>query len=247
MKTLLKIVLLLGVAAYLVLAIWMFGADSDDRICEGVTIELPDDADCGFVDADYVRSILRRHKVSPEGMKIRSISLEQIEEMMLADAHIEHALCYYTSAGDLCISVVPYQPVLHVISQTGENYYMEGQGLVMPSAVFNLDLCVATGNVTREFASEHLLGLARFIRDNRFWREQIQQIHVVSPTQVQLYPRVGQHVILLGSPDHYEEKLHRLRIFYREGLNRVGWNKYESISLAYDGQVVCTKVNNQNK
>ena len=47
----------------------------------------------------------------------------------------------------------------------------------------------------------------------------------------------------LGSVEGFQEKLDRLRIFYREGLEQVGWNKYSTISLAYDGQVVCTKAN----
>ena len=29
--------------------------------------------------------------------------------------------------------------------------------------------------------------------------------------------------------------------FYEKGLDNVGWNKYRSISVAYDGQVVCKK------
>ena len=49
----------------------------------------------------------------------------------------------------------------------------------------------------------------------------------------------------MGSLDNFQEKLKRLRTFYREGLERVGWNKYRIISLAYDGQVVCTKANNK--
>ena len=56
---------------------------------------------------------------------------------------------------------------------------------------------------------------------------------------------MGQHVIELGSTADFQEKLQRLRTFYREGLERVGWNKYKTISLAYDGQVVCTKANNK--
>jgi cell division protein FtsQ len=111
----------------------------------------------------------------------------------------------------------------------------------MPTASFNVNLCVATGRISKQFASERLLEMALFIHDNLFWREQIEQIHVLSPERIELYPRVGQHVIELGSIDGFQEKLDRLRIFYRKGLERVGWNKYSTISLAYDGQIVCTK------
>ena len=231
MKTAFKIFLLLAVVGYLVVAIWKFGGESEDRTCEGVRVEI----------IDYIRSILTKNKISPQGMKISAINLEQIEQLMLDESHIERASCYYDAAGRLCIKVVPQQPILHVINQKGEDYYLSSTGLTMPTASFNVDLCVATGNISKKFASEHLLELAKFIHDDLFWSEQIEQINVVGPDEIELYPRVGQHIIELGSVDNFQEKLSRLRIFYREGLERVGWNKYKRISLAYDGQVVCTK------
>lgn len=241
MKTAFKIFLLLAVMVYLVVAVWKFSAQAEDRTCEGLTIEIPDSIPGDFVTGDYIRAILARNHLSPEGMKISAINLEQIEALMLDDSHIESASCHYTASGRLSIRVVPQQPVLHVISHNGDDYYLSSGGLTMPTANFNVDLCVATGNVSKPFASEHLLELAKFIHDDLFWREQIEQIHVVGPDQVELYPRVGQHVIELGSVEGFREKFSRLRTFYREGLEQVGWNKYSRISLAYDGQVVCTK------
>lgn len=244
MKTAFKIFMLLAVVAYLVFAVWKFSDQAENRICEGVSVEIIDSIPDGFITGDYIRSILTLNKISPVGMKISEVNLEQIEKLMLEESHIERASCYYNAAGWLCIKVVPQQPILHVISQKGEDYYLSSTGLTMPTAGFNVNLCVATGNITKQYASEHLLEFARFIRDDLFWSEQIEQIHVVGPDQIELYPRVGQHIIELGSIDNFQEKLHRLRVFYREGLERVGWNKYRTISLAYDGQVVCTKANN---
>ena len=245
MKTAIKIFLLLAVVGYLVVAIWKGGGQAEDRTCEGIRVEIIDSIPDGFITDEYVRSILTRNKISPEGMKISEVSLEQIEQLMLEESHIERASCYYDAAGRLCIKVVPQQPILHVISQKGEDYYLSSTGLSMSTGTFNVDLCVATGNITKKFAAEHLLEFARYIHDDLFWSEQIEQIHVVSPEEIELYPRVGQHVIELGSVNGFQEKLSRLRTFYREGLERVGWNKYKKISLAYDGQVVCTKADNR--
>lgn len=241
MKTAFKIFLLLAIAGYLVVAVWKFASQAEDRICEGVNVEILDSIADGFITESYIRSLLTRNNISPEGMKMSEINLEQIEELMLGESHIESANCFYNAAGALCIKVVPQRPVLHVISQNGDDYYLSSTGLTMPTASFNVNLCVATGRISKQFASERLLEMALFIHDNLFWREQIEQIHVLSPERIVLYPRVGQHVIELGSIDGFQEKLDRLRIFYRKGLERVGWNKYSTISLAYDGQIVCTK------
>ncbi len=247
MKTAFKIFLLLAVAGYLIFAVWKFATKAEDRTCEGVNVEISDSIPDGFITEEFVCSILTKNKISPEGMKISDIDLEQIEKLMDEESHIESANCFYNAAGKLCINIVPQRPVLHVISQSGDDYYLSSTGLTMPTASFNVDLCVATGNISKKFASEHLLELAKFVHDDLFWKEQIEQIHVVSPEEIELYPRVGQHVIELGNTENFQDKLERLRIFYREGLDRIGWNKYKTISLAYDGQVVCTKTNTKKK
>ena len=59
--------------------------------------------------------------------------------------------------------------------------------------------------------------------------------------QVELIPRVGNHVVLMGSADRYKDKLHRLHFFYKYGMPKVGWNKYKTINLSYEGQIVCIK------
>lgn len=244
MKTAFKIFLLLMVVGYLVFAIWNFAGEAEDRTCEGVSVTIENSIPDGFITEQNILSMLEKNGISPKGMRLSDINLEQVERLMSGETHIESASCYYNAAGWLCISVVPQRPVLHVISRDGEDYYLSSTGLMMPADSFNVELCVATGNIPEGYASEHLLEFARFIHDDSFWNSQIEQIHVVGPDEVELYPRVGQHVIELGSTDNFREKLSRLRIFYREGLERAGWNRYKRISLAYDGQVVCTKANN---
>ena len=70
---------------------------------------------------------------------------------------------------------------------------------------------------------------------------QVEQIDVTKEGFVQLVPRVGDHLLILGTVDKVEEKLDRLMNFYHNGLENIGWNKYRSISVAYENQVVCKK------
>ena len=62
-----------------------------------------------------------------------------------------------------------------------------------------------------------------------------------SKYEFELIPRVGSQVIELGDADNLEEKFENLKLLYLEGFNKIGWNKYERISLKYKNQVVCTK------
>ena len=74
--------------------------------------------------------------------------------------------------------------------------------------------------------------------------KQIEQIHVTDRKVIELYPRVGEQVIILGTPENFRGKLENLMTFYKNGLSKTGWNKYSVINLSFDGQIVCTKKNN---
>ena len=56
-----------------------------------------------------------------------------------------------------------------------------------------------------------------------------------------MIPRVGNHSVIIGDDSFLDDKFSKLFIFYREGLNKKGWNNYSSINLKYKDQVVCTK------
>ena len=59
---------------------------------------------------------------------------------------------------------------------------------------------------------------------------------------VELVPRVGDHIIYLGKLDGFERKLERMKAFYEKGLNQVGWNKYlPALSVEFSNQIICYK------
>lgn len=241
MKTAIKVILLLGVAGYIIFAIARFAQPAEEQVCEAVDVQLTDSILSNFITESYVHRILQKNKIYAEGQKVSSLNMQEIEEIIMADPYIEKVTCYCSAANHLCINITPQHPVLHVIAQNGEDYYMDNNGTIMPIGDLNIDLCVATGNITKKSARKDLIALADFIYNDAFWNEQIQQINVLRDNCIEMIPRVGDHTIVLGSSDNYETKLNKLFLFYKEGLPKVGWNKYSRINLAYEGQIVCTK------
>ena len=241
MKTAVKILLLLGVIGYLIFAVTKLAHDTGEVTCEAVTIVFNDTLSSRFITENDIYGILRKHKIYAEGKPLSEINLLEIDSFLLESPYIDKVHSYYTGGGRLCIQVTPQHPILHVISQNGEDYYLDSKGVIMPVDTINANLCVATGRISRQIAQKHLIPLAQFIYDNDFWRQQIEQIHVADENHIELYPRVGNHTILLGDASNVADKLDRLFLFYRKGLPTVGWNKYKTINLTFDGQIVCTK------
>ena len=100
---------------------------------------------------------------------------------------------------------------------------------------------VATGKIDRKFAQQELYTLAKFLQANDFWNAQIEQINITPKHEIELVPRVGDHILFLGKPGNYDEKFTKLQTFYKKALNQVGWNKYKRISIEFNNQIIGTK------
>ena len=241
MKTAIKILLLIGVIGYTVFAVTRLAHPTEDVVCEAVSVSINDSVPSDFLTPDHIYSLLRHHKVDAEGKRLSEIDLLMIDSVITESPYVDRVKCYYTGSGTLCIQVTPQHPILHVMAQNGEDYYLDSKGVTMPVDTIKADLCVATGNISKDFARKSLIPLAQYIYEDCFWNRQIEQIHVVSPYDIKMIPRVGNHVILMGDAHNYADQLQRLMLFYQKGMPTVGWNKYKAINLAFDGQIVGIK------
>lgn len=240
MKILIKIILLTGILGYLVFAFANLSHDEDQRECIGTEIIL-EDSIANFVNRQFVEQLIVQSKCPIQGRNIKDIDIRTIEASIQNNPYIDSVACHYTSTNLLCIRVLPRRPVLHVISDNGEKYYMDINGNDMPTDVFLQDLCLATGNISKDYAKEHLVQIADYVNTHAPWNKEIQQISVRTPKHIEIILSTGSHTVVLGEPTDIQGKLNRLQNFYEEGLNKVGWNKYSVIDLNYANQIVCTK------
>ena len=178
----------------------------------------------------------------PIGKKMGRISTKSLERELSKHPLIDEAECYKTPSGKVCVEVTQRIPILRVMSANGENYYLDNKGTVMPpDAKCVAHRVIVTGNVEKSFAMKDLYKFGVFLHNNKFWDAQIEQIHVLPDRNIELVPRVGDHLVYLGKLDDFEDKLARLKEFYKKGLNKVGWNKYSRINLEFSNQIICTK------
>ena len=240
-KTTAKVLALLGMAAYFILAITLFNHDSSPAVCTGLDIYVDDPFNTGFVTDSEVRDMLIREKEYPEGQALDSISLAHLEDVLHRYPYIDQAQCHYTPDGHIVMMLTPRTPVLHVLDNSGRDYYIDNCGDIMPRGYHTSNLIVLSGNVDSLTAGSLYAPLALRLNTDTFWMAQAQEIHINTKGDIELIPRVGGHIIELGDTSNLNDKLKRMRIFYREGLSRTGWKKYSRISLKYDGQVVCTR------
>lgn len=240
-KKVLILLFLLLITTYLVVAVTAFNGKPVDQVCKGMELVIKDSIDHGFISQNEILRLLKSKKLSPVGKRIEEINTRLLEEELKQHPLIENAECYRTPGGKIGIEITQRIPILRVMAENGDNYYIDNKGNIMPIPHSSAHVVVATGYVDREFAAKELYKLGVFLQEHPLWNAQITQINVTRSKELELVPRVGEHIIFLGKPGDYEEKLERLKTFYEKGLNQVGWNKYSRISLEFNNQIICTK------
>ncbi|MDR0395328.1 MAG: cell division protein FtsQ [Tannerella sp.] len=242
MKKILYIIFAALLVAYIFAAIFFFtDGRPDNRLCESVEVVIADSLERHFLKEKEVVAYLKRTHLYPLKKNSHEINTDEIEKALLKNEIVKTVEVVQTISGGIKIVISQKMPILRVFSSEG-SYYVDKAGRTMPSVLGQaIYVPVASGNIEKSFATSDLCEFALFLQKDDFWNDQIEQIYVRSEQDIEIIPRVGRHRILLGSLDHYESKLKRLRLFYEQVIPKMGWEKYGVINLKYRNQIVCTK------
>ena len=249
--------------AYLAVAMSFMSERRKKVICNDIKVFLVDDTENKFVTESEIEDMLNKPGNTLIGLSINKINTKEIEERIKNNGAIRKAEVYVTVKGDVRVDISQRNPMLRVINKKGQSYYIDDEGKKMPlSKKYTSHVLVANGYIVEHFEVNKAMDilceqkdentpknyivcdlyvLSKFIYENDFWRSQIEQIYVNSENEFELIPRVGAHQILFGTIENYEKKFRNLEIFYKKGLNNVGWNNYGKINLKFDNQIICTK------
>ena len=205
-----------------------------------------------LITEENVRNLLRKSFGSAiEKTQMSALEIDRMEQVLSEDPFVEKADVFVDQRNNLQVSIVQRNPVLRVMDLQGGNYYLDKSGSKMPvSNYFTARVLVATGKIpphSPDFLSQktgvlrEVFLLAQKLREDPFFNPFIQQIHVSSNGDMMMAPLIGDQVIILGSTRRLDDKLEKLRIFYKNAMPYEGWRKYSTINLKYSGQVVCRK------
>lgn len=248
----------LVIIVYLFFAMTSWNKPSEDPlVCTKVEINIEDENENGFLKTGEVKALLEKKHIYPLNQRTDDIDTREIENVLLKTAFVKTAQCYVTDEGHVCISLTQRTPIVRVKADNGEDYYIDDNGGVMPNSQYTADMPIVTGRLTQQYACRYISVLASVIMADDLWRNQVEQINVLADKTIEIVPRVGDHIINIGSlpSNRYPEKrkelvteyvknqLHRIELFYKYGLSQAGWNKYSYISLEFANQVICTNRN----
>lgn len=241
-KKILFIALDVVLGIYVVLAMTAFNnPDEKLNVCSDVKVNIQEDSTEGFLTEADVLNMLQQARISLLAKPMQQINTRQVEETLEGNDLIDNVECFKSVNGVVCINIVQRVPVVRVMAQNGDDYYVDNHNDVMQHNNYTCNLLVATGNISKPFASKVLAPVVRQIMSDSFWRNQVVQLNVLDDHSIELIPRVGSHVIYLGQGRDIARKLNRLQKFYTYGLSQTGWNRYSRISVEFDNQIICKR------
>ena len=241
MKYVIRLLLLFLSLAYLVFVTVRYSRAEDTRACTALQIDILDSAQATFISKDGIENMLQKYRLYPVGQPMNTISPFKIEHTIESDSFIRRAICSITPGCRIRLAVIQRIPLLRVMADNGEDYYIDDAGTRMEARGYEADLPVATGTVTPDFARKKLKTLGNFLRNDTFWDGQVEQIVVKPNGEIDLIMRIGDQIVHFGKIEDVPIKFRNLYAFYTDIMPKVGWYKYSEISVAYDGRIICKR------
>ena len=217
-----------------------------------------------FIDEDDIKLFFEDRNNVLVNTELKTININALEKALNSHPAIENADLSVSVNGDLKIDVLQRTPLVRVINMNGESYYIDTQSKLMPlNEKYTARVLVVNGAIhepyvrrnmytVKEIAKNEIFSevsklddiynMAEYIVNDSVLAPLIQQLSINSENEFEMYPAIGNHKIIFGDAKNIEEKFDKLKLFYKQGLNKTdNWNKYSIVNLKYSNQVVCTK------
>ena len=220
----------------------------NSNTCKGYRIEISGPSANRFVDKKDISALLALAGAgSQPDRPTQSFDLRHLESALEKNIWIKKAQLFFDNNGILRVNVVERTPATRIFTTGGNSFYLDSSGVQLPLiAQLPARLPVFTGYPSAKFRirggdsilASGILHLSGFLRRDPFWSAQIAQIDITAEKGFELEPEIGDQRINFGDAGDIDAKFHRLFVFYKDVLSRVGLDKYDRIDVSYAGQVV---------
>lgn len=216
----------------------------------------------GFLtEQEVLKRLSYRHFVS-EDKVYSDLELEEIELYISEMPEVKTVEVYSYISGAWTIDIGLREPIARIFNIDGSSCYLDKDGKLMPwSPNYTAYVVPVTGNINETDYTksvediinndslktieiiDDLYAITSYVCSDEFLSAQITQIDINGFNEFELIPRVGDQRIMFGEAEHVPGKFKKLEYFYTEGINRAGWENYDTINIMFEGHVVCSRRN----
>ena len=185
-----------------------------------------------------------------EEIPVEELDAQHMEEVLMENPFMKKVDVYADAHQKLHVRAEQREPMMRIMDPVGGDYYIDREGVRIPvSRHYTVRVPIANGNVPEMDEPrineesgpvlKSLYAIARKIHGDRFLKPLVDQVYIDRQQQVILVPKLGVKEIIVGDSTQLEDKIERLKIFYKEAISGFAWEKYKQMDLRYAGQVIC--------
>jgi len=220
-----------------------------------VDIEIDDVTGNHFLTSESVESFVKEYfRTDNLDLTIGELNLKDLEWVLEANPFIESSDLFVDNAGNLIIKVQQKYPIVRVISNEGESYYLSNLGDEMPfSDKYTARVPIITGkyynyiyNTSAESETEPLnaaFELATRINAHPVMAALVEQIHFAKDDEIYIIPKVGGFKIKFGDANNIDDKIENILAFYKKQVS-IASNEIEILDFSVINPVYASKFKN---
>ncbi len=213
-----------------------------------------------FLTKDDIFYRLKNQGLIGDNITFEDLKFEEIESFLSQMSEIKAVDVYVKTGNQWGINIQLKQAIARIFNLDGTSCYLDKDGALMPlSPNYSAHVITVNGYINEnDFTKsveqvinndslksieilDDLYAISNYVCFNKFFASQITHIYVNANKEFEMIPRVGNQRILFGKAEQIAGKFKKLEVFYKEGINHTGWEKYDTINVMYKNQVVCSK------
>jgi cell division protein FtsQ len=178
---------------------------------------------------------------------VSKLDVHGIEKAIKSDPWVADAQVFVDVDRVMHMYVTQRVPVARLFKQDGASYYLDSTLHAMPlSDNYTYYTTVVTNAPDMHSDSAgmvlkaKIVKMVRSLQADKFWNAQVSQVIIDSVGSFEFVPVLGNQRIRFGDTINTAEKLANLVVFYKNVLNRIGWDKYEVLDVRFNNQVVAS-------
>jgi len=259
MKRILNISFMVFLVAGLIVLAGFTDQEHQRLTYKSFRIDVLNGSEIAMITLDEIHELVNKNFGEIEGSPIKGIDLLDLEKTVLANPYVSSCEVFQTIGGGLVMKVRVREPLVRIINQDGQQFYLDYNGWAMPlSKAHPTRVPVANGKIADRFVSldksekplsafpatsiiHQIYPVAFHLSRDEFLKSFIDQIYINEKLEIELVPKIGSQTIMMGSATDAKEKLENLRTFYQKVMTKMDWTVYKEIDLKYKNQVVCSK------
>jgi cell division protein FtsQ len=258
--TLIFLVLLgIGIIAILLIA----NNKNEEIISKKPTISIHVEGENAFLTESELLDRLIFNKLYSIGDRVEKINIKKIESFIEEMEEVKSVKVFKNIGSTWNINVQLRKPIARIFNLSQNSYYLDDEGFTINRTdLHTARVLVISGNILENLKNQSvkeiinndslksirkiddIYRISNYVCNDSFFKALIGQVYLEKNGDFILIPIVGKQTILFGSAFSDEEvndKFNRLKIFYKQGMPYEGWDKYNTIIVKYDGQIVGRK------